>query len=221
MPLARKRARAAPRKRSRSPPVQRGADTSTAAAGARGEEAPCVWRTARTRMGAFALCATPAGVSRLKFVPDEKLPARDDAAAAAHADTPPPPQAPPPPSPLAAQAEAWLAQVVAFLNDDDDGAAAQPDFPLDLSCGTPFQRRVWALLREVPFGDTTTYGELARRLGSSPRAVGQAVGANPVGVVVPCHRVVAAAGKLGGFAWGSDLKRALLRREGVPLPEPA
>jgi O-6-methylguanine DNA methyltransferase len=211
MPTARKRARAAPHTRSRSPQARRrGADADKSG----GE--PCVCRTARTRLGTIQLCATPLGVSRLKFV-------RDADADAAHADKDDEPASA---SPLAAQADAWLAQVAAFLNADDAPLSQQQqpqprfDFPLDLRAGTPFQRSVWAAMRDVPCGDTTTYGDLARRLGSSPRAVGQAVGANPVGVVLPCHRVVAAAGKLGGFAWGTELKRALLRHEGVPLPAP-
>lgn len=85
--------------------------------------------------------------------------------------------------------------------------------------GTPFQRRVWAALAAIPAGEVRTYGELARALGSSPRAVGGACRANPVPVVVPCHRVVAAAGP-GGFAGrtdGSEMqrKRWLLGHEGV------
>jgi methylated-DNA-[protein]-cysteine S-methyltransferase len=72
-----------------------------------------------------------------------------------------------------------------------------PKVPLALD-GTPFQRRVWRLLQRIPSGTTASYGELARRLGSSPRAVGGACRANPVPIVVPCHRVVSHAG-LGGF----------------------
>lgn len=79
--------------------------------------------------------------------------------------------------------------------------------------GTAFQRRVWRELLAIPYGHTTTYGELAHRVGCrSARAVGQAVGRNPVAIVVPCHRVVAADG-LGGYAYGCDVKRALLAME--------
>jgi O-6-methylguanine DNA methyltransferase len=83
--------------------------------------------------------------------------------------------------------------------------------------GTPFQRRVWRARLEIPRGTTVTYGELARRLKNprASRAVGQAVGANPLAVLVPCHRVLAANGALGGFAWGPEMKRALLAGEGV------
>lgn len=85
--------------------------------------------------------------------------------------------------------------------------------------GTPFQQRVWAALREIPRGQVRTYGELAWQLRSAPRAVGAACGANPVALLVPCHRVVRKSGGLGGFAWGVDTKRALLEAEGVNVCE--
>ena len=88
------------------------------------------------------------------------------------------------------------------------------DLPLDLR-GTDFQRRVWAALREIPYGRTRTYGELATALGapSASRAVGLANGRNPISIVVPCHRVVGASGSLTGYAGGVDRKRALLDLE--------
>lgn len=80
--------------------------------------------------------------------------------------------------------------------------------------GTPFQRRVWEALREIPYGATTTYGTLARALGGcEPRAVGGAVGATPVPIVVPCHRVIGADGSLTGYGGGLDRKRTLLAFE--------
>jgi methylated-DNA-[protein]-cysteine S-methyltransferase len=92
------------------------------------------------------------------------------------------------------------------------------DLPLALS-GTPFQLRVWSAMRAIPPGATRTYGELARELGSSPRAVGQACRSNPCPIVVPCHRVVGVRG-LGGFAGYRSgrrvaVKRWLLRHEGA------
>jgi len=86
--------------------------------------------------------------------------------------------------------------------------------PLDLQ-GTPFQRQVWALLRTLPYGTTTTYGALANRLGdgAKTRAVGLANGRNPVGIIVPCHRVIGADGSLTGFAGGLDAKSFLLQLE--------
>jgi O-6-methylguanine DNA methyltransferase len=94
------------------------------------------------------------------------------------------------------------------------------DLPLRPS-GTPFQRRVWSELEKIPYGGTVSYGELARKLGSSPRAVGGAVGANPLCPIVPCHRVIGSDGSLTGFGFGTALKRRLLESEGAwPRPGP-
>ena len=90
------------------------------------------------------------------------------------------------------------------------------DFDLALAPkGTDFQRRVWAELRRVPFGRTASYAELARRVGQpgAARAVGSANRCNPLAVIVPCHRIIAADGTLGGYAGGLDRKRWLLRHE--------
>jgi len=99
--------------------------------------------------------------------------------------------------------------------------AADPAFAFDLPlapAGTEFRRRVWRAISAIPRGETRTYGELARDLGSGPRAVGQACGDNPYPLVVPCHRVVASGGT-GGFNHARDgllleIKRWLLRHEG-------
>ena len=105
---------------------------------------------------------------------------------------------------------ALVAQTQAFLRGETSGL----DAPLDLR-GTPFQRACWDALRAIPYGTTISYAELARRVGrpGASRAVGQANGANPVPLFVPCHRVVAADGSLGGFGGGPALKRALLALE--------
>jgi O-6-methylguanine DNA methyltransferase len=89
--------------------------------------------------------------------------------------------------------------------------------PLDLSNGTTFQRNVWRALRKIQRGKTESYGEIARAVGrpKAVRAVGGACGANPIPVLVPCHRVLAANKKLGGFSGGLNWKRKLLTREGV------
>lgn len=89
--------------------------------------------------------------------------------------------------------------------------------PLDLSAGTPFQQTVWRALGQIPIGQTRSYGEIAGAIGQpkAVRAVGGACGANPIPVLVPCHRVLAANGKLGGFSGGLDWKRKLLESEGV------
>lgn len=84
--------------------------------------------------------------------------------------------------------------------------------------GSPFQQRVWQALQDIPCGATASYGDLAGALGLPPthaRAVGGAVGRNPLSVIVPCHRVLGTAGTLTGYAGGIERKRALLRREGV------
>lgn len=83
--------------------------------------------------------------------------------------------------------------------------------------GTPFQHAVWAALREIPPGRTATYGEVAARIGrpGAARAVARACAANPVALLIPCHRVVPASGGTGGWRWGAARKRALLEREGA------
>lgn len=96
------------------------------------------------------------------------------------------------------------------------------DIPLDLEDAPEFNRKVWDIARAVPPGQTITYGDIARRLGVGPeraRDVGQAMGSNPVPIIVPCHRVVAASGKMGGFSapGGVDTKRRMLEIEGAPV----
>lgn len=92
------------------------------------------------------------------------------------------------------------------------------DLPL-AARGTDHQKRVWAMMCEIPFGETATYGGMAAALGSGPRAVGTACGRNPIPIIVPCHRVLGAGGKEGGFSGGRGLptKRQLLAIEGVVL----
>jgi len=107
-------------------------------------------------------------------------------------------------------------QLEAYFND----AASPITFPLRFD-GTPHQQRVWALLQEIPPGEVRTYGDIARELGSSARAVGNACRCNPIPVVVPCHRVVAARG-IGGYTGVTagprlERKRWLLAHEGVVL----
>ena len=110
-----------------------------------------------------------------------------------------------------AEFEALLQRVVAAIERPGTGA----DIPLDVR-GTAFQQRVWDELRRIPPGETTSYGELAARLGNpkASRAVGGANGANNIAVLIPCHRVIAHDGTLGGYAYGLDIKRELLKREG-------
>jgi methylated-DNA-[protein]-cysteine S-methyltransferase len=94
------------------------------------------------------------------------------------------------------------------------------DLPLELH-GTEFQRRCWLALASIPYGQTVSYGEQARRLGLGPdaaRAVGAANGRNPLPIVLPCHRVIGADGSLTGFGGGLHVKRYLLEHEGALLP---
>ncbi len=99
---------------------------------------------------------------------------------------------------------------------------ADPQFRFTLplaAAGTPFQRDVWEALATIPLGESRTYGEIARKLRTAPRAIGGACGANPIAVVIPCHRVVGSQGSLGGFMGVTDgdpiaIKRWLLQHEG-------
>ena len=106
-----------------------------------------------------------------------------------------------------------FAQVVAAVEQPGPGSAA---IPLDVK-GTAFQQRVWDELRRIPHGETRSYGELAAALGNpnASRAVGGANGANHIAVLIPCHRVIASDGTLGGYAYGLEIKAELLRREGA------
>lgn len=89
------------------------------------------------------------------------------------------------------------------------------DFPISLR-GTAFQQRVWEQLQTIPYGHTCSYGDIARKIGCrSAQAVGQAVGSNPVAILIPCHRVVGAKGQLTGYAYGLDIKMWLLQHEGI------
>jgi AraC family transcriptional regulator of adaptative response/methylated-DNA-[protein]-cysteine methyltransferase len=105
---------------------------------------------------------------------------------------------------------AWVEEALRYI----EAPAGLPDLPLDV-IGTAFQQRVWKALRELPAGATTTYTEVAERIGvpSAVRAVASACAANRVGVLVPCHRVLRRDGGLGGYEWGLERKRALLERE--------
>ncbi len=118
-----------------------------------------------------------------------------------------------PPAHLAPIIERTKQELTAYFNGAPTDFAA---LVLDPQ-GTPFQLRVWQELRRIPRGKTISYGELARRVGNpkASRAVGQANGRNPLPLIVPCHRVIAADGGLGGFSSGLDHKRWLLHHEGA------
>lgn len=119
----------------------------------------------------------------------------------------------------------WLSPLTGLwaekLDDYFAGRLHQFDYPVS-AAGTAFQQRVWQAILTIPYGQVASYGDIARQIGSHPRAVGQACGKNPLPIVVPCHRVVSAHG-LGGFGLGVDdadlaIKRWLLQHEGAKWP---
>ena len=122
--------------------------------------------------------------------------------------------APPPPA-LRPIIEATKQALSRYFND---GATDFTDLPLDLQ-GTPFQVKVWQELQRIPRGETISYKELAQRAGSprASRAVGQANGRNPLPIVIPCHRVIAGDGTIGGYSAGLNVKHRLLALEGIEL----
>lgn len=157
------------------------------------------WAVVPTSLGSMLVAATDKGVCRLAF----GLSRSDLAAQFPHAEL------------VAGGAEfaALLAEVVAAVE-----APAQPNghIPLDVQ-GTAFQEAVWRALRRIPPGETRSYADIAAAVGSpgAVRAAGSANGANQVAVLIPCHRVVRKGGALGGYAWGLDIKKKLLNREGI------
>jgi methylated-DNA-[protein]-cysteine S-methyltransferase len=110
-----------------------------------------------------------------------------------------------------------LRETAQQLGDYFAGRRTHFDLPLDLSHGTAFQRSVWQALLAIPHGGTRSYGSLSHELGrpSAVRAVGAAVGRNPISVIVPCHRVLGTDGSLTGYAGGLERKTALLEIEGI------
>lgn len=112
--------------------------------------------------------------------------------------------------------DAGMSDYVQAVRQFVEAPTVTPDLLLDVH-GTPFQRKVWATLREIPAGSTATYTQIAERIGNpkAVRAVAQACGANPVALLIPCHRVVRTDGSISGYRWGVERKAELLRREGV------
>jgi methylated-DNA-[protein]-cysteine S-methyltransferase len=122
----------------------------------------------------------------------------------------------PPPDPGQRRDDRWFAGIVGQLEAYFAGERTTFDMPLQLS-GTDFQRQVWSELQRIPYGETISYGELARRLGNpaAVRAVGLANGRNPIAIVVPCHRVIGADGSLTGYGGGLERKSWLLDHEAL------
>jgi len=158
-----------------------------------------VFTTWQGPLGAMTLAATPRGLSGVWFDGQRHGP---DRSAWRHD----------PEHPVLRQAIEQLTQYFA-------GQRQQFELPLDLSMGTPFQQQVWQALLGIAPGATTSYGRLSAAIGkpAAVRALGAAVGRNPVSVVVPCHRVLGTDGSLTGYAGGLDRKTALLSLEGATL----
>jgi O-6-methylguanine DNA methyltransferase len=150
-----------------------------------------------TAEGEFIAHYSEAGLAQLDFPGDERT-RRNDA------------QNPP-------QARKWHAATTLALQEILAGKTPRSQPPLDLSCGTDFQRSVWQALLRIAAGQTKSYGEIAAEIGSpaATRAVGAACGANPIPVIIPCHRVLAAKMRLGGYSGAAGWKEKLLAVEGV------
>ena len=155
-------------------------------------------------LGDIRLSASPQGLAGLWFHDQLHLPAQLDGARAWPQNA----------------AHPVLQAAVQQLQQYFAGSRVQFDVPLDTSGGTPFQQAVWQALLGIAHGSVTTYGALAQQLGraSAVRAVGAAVGRNPLSLVVPCHRVLGAGGRLTGYAGGLERKAWLLALEGAAVP---
>ena len=174
------------------------------------------WAVRKTRLGWLAMAATARGVCFAQFGESPsaleaelarefpKAARVESVASSASTDTHDPKED------ARAQLDAWIAALDAHLSR----ATPAPHLPLDLR-GTAFQMRVWRFLQGIPLGETRSYADVAQAIGApkATRAVGTACGANRVAVLVPCHRVLRGDGALGGYRWGLERKRALLKTE--------
>jgi len=145
-----------------------------------------------SRFGYWKICASDIGITEIKFLGEEE-PTEETS-----------------PSELTKKAFKQLAQYF-------KGSLRIFNLPIDLQAGTDFQKKIWKELRFIEYGKTTSYQHLANEIGSpeAVRAVGAANGANPIAILLPCHRVIGSDGSLTGYAYGLDLKRELLKREGA------
>ena len=167
-------------------------------------------------LGPLLLAATPLGLAGAWFVHGQRA-TPDPAGWTENPDPPRLRPAAPPPGGHFAERRPVLREAAAQLADYFAGQRQQFALPLDLRHGTVFQRAVWQALLSIPFGQITRYAAVAGRVGrpTAVRALGAAVGRNPISIIVPCHRVIGADGSLTGYAGGLDRKTALLRLEGV------
>lgn len=157
---------------------------------------PLIVVSVETIAGALTACFSECGLVRLDFPND---------AVATTTERPPP------------NLFIWAQLTSEAIHSVLDGKEPRAAPPLDLRAATSFRRRVWTALRQIPIGSVKTYSEVASAIGSpaAVRAVGGACSANPVPLFIPCHRVVASGGNLGGFSGGLDWKRRLLAVEGT------
>lgn len=164
---------------------------------------PHTLHTLSTPLGPMLLSASTTGLSGAWFLGQRHFP---------NLTAPAPASAPP--------VHVVLAQACTQLGEYFAGQRQQFHLPLDLSAGTVFQQQVWQALLGIGWGQTARYGELAQQLGraQAARAVGAAVGRNPISIIVPCHRVLGTHGSLTGYAGGLERKQDLLQREGALAP---
>jgi methylated-DNA-[protein]-cysteine S-methyltransferase len=156
-----------------------------------------------TEVGEFLASYSESGLAGLRFPSDRRAATPDTATA------------------ISPQIHQWHRVTTDAVKQILAGLPPKHLPPLDLSGGTEFQRDVWRAMTKIQFSQTRSYGEIANAIGNpkAVRAVGGACGANPIPVLVPCHRVLAANKKIGGFSSGLDWKRTLLAREGVSVAE--
>ena len=155
----------------------------------------------KSDLGEFHASYSGAGLAELRFPSDKAAPAP------AHLTS------------VSGQVQEWHRITCNVVNEILSGRKPKTFPPFDFSSGTVFQQSVWRAMTKIPFGQTSSYGELASTIGKpqAARAVGGACGANPIPVLVPCHRVLGANNRIGGFSGGLDRKIELLKREGVNL----
>ena len=160
-----------------------------------------VQTTYQSPLGAMTLAATDAGLAGIWFEGQRHTPLQLTTPASWPVNS----------------AHPVLIKTAAQLSEYFDGQRSDFDLPLDLSGGTEFQQAVWQALLEISNGHTTSYSSISNILGNpkAVRAVGAAIGRNPISIIVPCHRVIGTGGRLTGYAGGLDRKTALLRLEGV------
>lgn len=161
-----------------------------------------VQTTVDSPLGKLRLCASPSGLAGIWFHDQRHLP--EDAHFAQWPN-------------LAAEQHPTLDAATEWLNAYFAGVIKPWNQPLDMAAGTSFQQSVWTTLMAIPAGSTLSYGQVALAIGrpAAVRAVGAAVGRNPLSILVPCHRVMGANGALTGYAGGLERKKALLKLEGA------